>query len=57
MHPLLLQNIAAEHVRDMQAYAPASRRAQRARRDHRGPARPVRPAGQPGLTARPAFHR
>jgi hypothetical protein len=57
MHPLLLQNIAAEHVRDMQAAATALRRARWARRARRGPAGTARPTGHPGLTGRPAFHR
>jgi hypothetical protein len=55
MYPLLLQDIAAEHVRDMQAAATASRRARRARR---GPAGVARPAGQPRLIPQSAaFHR
>jgi hypothetical protein len=54
MHPLLLQNIAAEHVRDMQAYATASRRARWARRARRGPAIPMT---GPRPTTQPAFHR
>jgi hypothetical protein len=58
MYPLLLQDIAAEHVRDMQASATASRRARRTRRDRRGLAGLAWPAGQARLIPQSAaFHR
>ena len=58
MHPLLLQNLAAEHVRDMQVIATASRRARWTRRGRRSPAGLARPAaGRQPLAASAAFHR
>jgi hypothetical protein len=38
MHPVILQDLASEHVRDMQLAAPAARRARRAGRARRGSA-------------------
>jgi len=43
MHPVILQDLASEHVRDMQLAATAARRAPRA-----PPAPPRGPAGPPG---------
>jgi hypothetical protein len=36
MHPVILQDLASEHVRDMQLTAIVARRAPRARRARRG---------------------
>jgi hypothetical protein len=36
MHPVILHNLASEHVRDMQLSASAARRARQARRARRG---------------------
>ena len=38
MHPVILQDLASEHVRDMQLAATAARRARRAGRARRGSA-------------------
>jgi hypothetical protein len=37
MHPIVTQELAAQHVSDMQAQASAARRARKARRARRGP--------------------
>ena len=37
MYPLMVQQLAAEHVKDMRAEAAAARRARQARRARRGP--------------------
>ena len=37
MHPHLVQQLAVQHVKDMQAEAAAARRARQARRARRGP--------------------
>lgn len=52
MHPLLAQQLAAQHVKDMRAEAAAARRARQARRARRGhivattPAPALRPCPQ-----------
>jgi len=48
VHPVILQDIAAEHVRDMQVTAIAARRARWARRARRElPAAAIRPLPVP----------
>ena len=47
MHPVLLQQVAAEHVKDMIASAEKARQRQEARRARRSPASPIGPAQAP----------
>lgn len=52
MHPVILQQLAAEHIQEMLAKADDARRAHQARR-----ARPGRPSARPGQPGRPGMQR
>jgi hypothetical protein len=49
MHPVILQQLVAEHVQEMIAEADDARRARQAGRARRGPSTQLRRSGRPGI--------
>jgi len=49
MHPVILQQFAAERIKEMIADADDTRRAHQARRPRRGPSTQLRRSGRPGI--------